>query len=266
VGGNTESAVSGMQTGKVTVENNWLSVQEAERKAVLGRKEQAGAITPNEKNELAVMNQTDEARDQAINTACTDGNKGGSGCGALIGPAQKALNKYGEKVTYSLLYKDLYPQDAKALESVLQGLDAGSIGRDQAIKAIAQASGVSWETAASRYDTAMQAQALTAALAGVTGLKGVAEKPAGSGTVKPAQRPSGRTPEPNRIAADEEAAGWSQYDKYRNSKGDWNWPEKLGFAEEPIKTTLPAGTRLDRYGKKDGSFLAPQGTPRNNEL
>ncbi|WP_312837177.1 VENN motif pre-toxin domain-containing protein, partial [Pantoea sp.] len=186
-GGSTADVISGAQAGKNAVENNYLSVQEAERKAVLERKEKAGAITADEKNELATINQTDKARDQAIKAVCTDGNKGGSGCGALVGPAQEALNKYGENVTYSLLYKDLYPQDAKNLESVLQGLDAGSISRDQAITAIAQASGVSWDTAASRYDTAMQAQALTAALAGAAGLKGVTEKPAGSTTTKPSQ-------------------------------------------------------------------------------
>lgn len=186
------------------VENNWLSVDEAERKAVLKHKEKAGAITQDEKNELATIKQTDKARDQAIKAVCTDGNKGGSACGALIGPAQEALKKYGKNVTYSLLYKDLYPQDAKNLESVLQGLDAGSISRDQAITAIAQASGVSWETAASRYDTAMQAQALMAALAGAYGLKSTIEKPAE--TSKP-QSSAGRAVEANRIAADEEASG-----------------------------------------------------------
>ncbi|YCH31503.1 hemagglutinin repeat-containing protein [Erwinia sp. D4-22] len=256
-GNSTASATTGAQAGKNAVENNFLHVDEAERKAVLEHKEKAGAITPDEKNELATIKQTDKARDQAIKAVCTDGNKGGSACGALIGPAQEALKKYGENVTYSLLYKDLYPQDAKNLESVLQGLDAGSISRDQAITAIAQTSGVSWETAASRYDTAMQAQALTAALAGVYGLKSTIEKPAE--TSKP-QSSAGRAVEANRIAADEEASGWSQYDKYRNEKGNWNWPEKLGFAEEPVKTTLPVGTRLDRYGKTSGSFLAPKGT------
>lgn len=85
------------------------------------------------------------------------------------------------------MYKDLYPQDANNLESVLQGLDAGSISRDLAITAIAQASGVSWETAAGRYDTAMQAQALTVALAGSAGLKGVTEKTAGPATTKQSQ-------------------------------------------------------------------------------
>ncbi|TCV90963.1 TNT domain-containing protein [Biostraticola tofi] len=237
-------------------------MKEAERKYVLESKDKAGAITPDEKNELAAINETDKDRDQAIKAVCTDGNKGGSGCGALVGPAEEALKKYGENITYSLLYKDLYPQDARNLESVLQGLDKGNIGRDQAIAAIAQASGVSLETAASRYDTAMQTQALTAALAGAVGLKGVMEKPAGVGTIKQPSE-SGRSPSPvaGNLAVDEEAGAWSQYDKYRRDPYNWNWPKQLGFAEEPVKTTLPVGTRLDRYGEPAGSFLAPKGTP-----
>ncbi len=66
---------------------------------------------------------------------------------------------------------------------------------------------------------------------------------------------------PSNIIADAEAGGYSYYDKFRNKDGSWNWPKNLGFAEDPVKTTLPVGTRLDRYGKPDGSFLAPKGTP-----
>ncbi|XIH80146.1 Contact-dependent inhibition of growth factor CdiA (plasmid) [Pantoea sp. SGAir0175] len=264
-GGSSASALAGAQAGKNAVENNWLSVQEADRKKQLETKRDylKQELTPAEAKELATINQTDKARDEAIKAVCTDGNKGGSACGALIGPAQEAFNKYGENATYSLLYRDLYPQDVKNLESVLQGLDAGSISRDQAITAIAQASGVSWETAAGRYDIAMQTQELAAALAGAYGLKSVIKEPTKESSAKKLSQPSaGRTAEPNRNAADEEASGWSQYDKYRNESGDWNWPAKLGFAEEPVKTTLPVGTHLDRYGKTNGSFLAPQGTPQ----
>ena len=262
-GDSTAGAVAGAQAGRNAVENNWLSVEEADRKAVLERKERAGTITADEKNELSTINQTDKARNQAIKAVCTEGNKGGQACGALVGPAQEALKKYGENVTYSLIYKDLYPQDAANLAAILQGLDAGGINRDRAVTAIAQASGVSWEKAASRYDTAMQTQELVAALAGSYGLKSVIKEPTKESAVKQQSQPSaGRTAELNRIAADEEASGWSQYDKYRNESGDWNWPAKLGFAEEPIKTTLPVGTRLDRYGNTNGSFLAPQGTPQ----
>ena len=147
-GDSTGGAVAGAQAGKNAVENNWLSVQEADRKKQLETKRGflKQELIPAEAKALATINQTDKARNEAIKAVCTDGNKGGSACSALIVPAQEALNKYGENATYSLLYKDLYPQDVKNLEGVLQGLDAGSISRDQAITAIAQASGVSWES------------------------------------------------------------------------------------------------------------------------
>jgi filamentous hemagglutinin len=185
-GGSSTSALAGAQAGKNAVENNWLSVQEADRKKQLETKRDylKQELTPAEAKELATINQTDKARDEAIKAVCTDGNKGGSACGALIGPAQEAFNKYGENATYSLLYRDLYQQDVKNLESVLQGLDAGSISRDQAIAAIAQAPGVSWETAADRYDIAMQTQELAAALAGAYGLKSVIKEPTKESSAK----------------------------------------------------------------------------------
>lgn len=195
-------------------------MKEAERKAILERKEKAGAITQDEKSELATINQTDKARDQAIKAVCTDGNKGGSGCGALVVPAQEALKKYGENVTYSLLYKDLYPQDAKNLESVLQSLDAGSIGRDQAITAIAEASGISWEKAASRYDTAIQLQTMTAAIAGLYGIKGIETTPnAGKGTNSSgANESTGLLPKPGNASAPASGVGANSVFKVDNAQ------------------------------------------------
>jgi len=98
----------------------------------------------------------------------------------------------------------------------------GSICRDQAITAIAQASGISWETGAGHYDKAMQTQALAAALAGAYGLKSVIKEPTKESSAKQQSQPSTGRTEPNRIAADEEASGWPQYDKYRNDSGDLN--------------------------------------------
>jgi hypothetical protein len=43
-------------------------------------------LTPAETKELADINQADKARNKAIKSVCTDGNKGGATCGALIGP------------------------------------------------------------------------------------------------------------------------------------------------------------------------------------
>lgn len=61
--------------------------------------------------------------------------------------------------------------------------------------------------------------------------------------------------------ADNEAAGFSYYDQFKLADGGWDWPKNLGFAEDPVKNTLPVGTKLDRYGGPDGSFLSPKGTP-----
>lgn len=63
-------------------------------------------------------------------------------------------------------------------------------------------------------------------------------------------------------ATDSEAAGFSQYDSFRNSDGTWKWPVNDGFVAATIRQeTLPAGTRLDRYGRETGYYLAPEGTP-----
>jgi len=176
-GNSTGSAVAGAGAGKNAAENNYLSRDEAAEKTSLDYKLKHGLLSGDEKAKaearLSQLDETDKDRDAAIAAACSSGSKGSGACGALVGPAQKALSEYGENVTYSLLYKDLYPQDAKNLETVLQGLDAGSITRDQAITEIAKESGVSWETAAGRYDTAMQLQAVTAAIVGVYGIKGL---------------------------------------------------------------------------------------------
>lgn len=58
-----------------------------------------------------------------------------------------------------------------------------------------------------------------------------------------------------------EAGGYSYYDQFKKADIGWEWPKKLGFAEEPVKNTLPVGTKLDRYGGPDGPFLSPKGTP-----
>ncbi|MCE1114313.1 MULTISPECIES: glycohydrolase toxin TNT-related protein [Pseudomonas] len=61
--------------------------------------------------------------------------------------------------------------------------------------------------------------------------------------------------------ADNEAGGFSYYDQFKKADGGWDWPKELGFSGDPIKITLPVGTKLDRYGGLQGSFLSPQGVP-----
>ncbi|MGN9471173.1 VENN motif pre-toxin domain-containing protein [Pseudomonas syringae pv. aptata] len=166
VGGDASNAVAGASVAKNAVENNFLRVPEAERKKVLERKLTSGTITAQEVGELASLNKVDKERDAEIKAVCTAGNLGGSACGQLITVAKSAAERYGESASYSLLYKDLYPQDSQNLAAILQGLDSDSITRDTAITAITQASGLSRQEVENRYNFAMTAQALTAVLAG----------------------------------------------------------------------------------------------------
>ena len=49
--------------------------------------------------------------------------------------------------------------------------------------------------------------------------------------------------------------------KWFKVDGTPKWPENNGFAGQPTKTTLQAGTKIDRYGNATGNFAAPDGTP-----
>ncbi|MCP1443229.1 filamentous hemagglutinin [Pseudomonas sp. GGS8] len=170
-GNNSLNAVAAAQVGKNAVENNYLSVSEAKTKKGLEYKQLHEPLTPEETQKLADINKVDKDRNAAIQAVCTAGNKSGGACGTLVATAQDALNEYGKNVTYNLLYKDLYPNDAKNVETVLLGLDHESVTRDAAITAMAKESKLSWDEQASRYDTAMTLQALTATIAGYSGFK-----------------------------------------------------------------------------------------------
>jgi filamentous hemagglutinin len=265
-GGDVAGAATGASAGKNAVENNYLSVSEADRKKQLETKRDylKQDLTTAETKELADINQTDKDRDQAIKAACTDGNKGGGACSALIAPAQEALKKYGENATYSLLYKDLYPQGSANLESVLQGLDTGSIGRDQAITAIAKASGVNWETAAGRYDTAMQTQALVSTLAGYYGINSVSS----TGKTSNATMSQAEKVKEN-IASSQAARESSNFSQFSKAEGAVQeslgiWPPNRGAYGPVEQVTLPTGAIVDRYGYPGGSFVSPVGVPFEN--
>ncbi|WP_339494253.1 cytidine deaminase-like fold-containing protein [Pseudomonas sp. EA_35y_Pfl1_P108] len=115
----------------------------------------------------------DKSRDEAIRGACTAGNLSSTACGNLIAPAQKALDGYGENVAYNLLYKDVYRVDAANAEAVLRGLDADSILRDIVITDLASRSEKTRAEVEQQYDFVMTMHAITVAMAGGYGLKGL---------------------------------------------------------------------------------------------
>ncbi|WJV51940.1 VENN motif pre-toxin domain-containing protein [Prodigiosinella aquatilis] len=236
--GDTTGAASGAQAGRNAVENNYLSATEAEKKTVLERKEKAGTLTLDEAKELDDTRQLDKDRDQAIRDICTQGNKSGGACSALVAQARQALNTYGGNVSYNLIFKDLYPQDAANANAILKGLDEGSITRDAAITAIAKATGKSWGEVASQYDTAMQLQAVTATPAGFYGTNSVSKSSeATSTTTSMADRIKAN------IAESQKARESSNFDIHIAKSDQIQWGYK---ADEWGMVTLPAGSRV--YG------------------
>lgn len=166
-------AVAAAQTGKNAVENNYLSVPEAKRKFSLRYKQSQGTITDAEKEELVQLDLTDKSRDSAIKAACTPGNLSSTACSNLIGPAQKALAQYDESVAVRLLYKELYPADAKNAEAALRGLSAEHILRDVVLNNLTEGSGLTRAEMEQRYDLAMTLQTVVGVLAGGYGLRGL---------------------------------------------------------------------------------------------
>ncbi len=51
------------------------------------------------------------------------------------------------------------------------------------------------------------------------------------------------------------AVGWKKPD------GSTWWPPNNGGIGDPVQTTLPTGTLLDRYGAETGSYMSPAGEP-----
>jgi hypothetical protein len=72
---------------------------------------------------------------------------------------------------------------------------------------------------------------------------------------------AGLNAEKARRAAEEAAAKQAAAKKWTNPDGSIKWPPNRGFDGPPTPTTIPAGTRIDRYGYDGGTFVSPQGIP-----
>jgi len=59
----------------------------------------------------------------------------------------------------------------------------------------------------------------------------------------------------------EELGDTAKADKWLDEAGNIRWPPNRGFGGHIVKETLPSGTKIDRYGTRDGTFTAPEGTP-----
>jgi hypothetical protein len=167
----SNGAYSGAATSLDSVRFNYLDHKEVERRIQVESKLKDSSLSENERQvlqqELAGINAIDKARDEQIRDICTQGNKSGGACGQLVVKAQNALDSYSDSAAgYRLQFKDIFPADYANAQSIMDGLDAGSITRDSAIKGIVESTGKPWAVVEKDYDTAMQLHGIASALAG----------------------------------------------------------------------------------------------------
>ncbi|WP_133052293.1 DUF6862 domain-containing protein [Gilliamella apis] len=154
------------------VENNYLSVNEAKRKAYLTwiKPNYLGEeLTEDEKKELENLNKLDKERDQILQDNCSLGNISSSACKGLLQEAWEMQNEYEKEVARSLTNADLYREDSKNLNEALVGLDPNSIIHLISIEAIAKETGRDVKDVAQQYKYVMAAHGIVSSLAGLYG-------------------------------------------------------------------------------------------------
>ncbi|WGE82652.1 VENN motif pre-toxin domain-containing protein [Actinobacillus equuli subsp. equuli] len=174
VGGNTAATLQGIETAKRTVENNYLSAQEAARKLELEDKLHRGVITSEEITELSEIKNKDRESDLALISAC-EGEALSSACNSERQKLERDKFSYSNAKytptgynypTYTR-YSDLYAEDYKKVAifsdryDVLKnakvkadadfynatGIDPSWIGRiDAANRVVASVAGVKLST------------------------------------------------------------------------------------------------------------------------
>ncbi|PXY94132.1 VENN motif pre-toxin domain-containing protein [Gilliamella apis] len=171
-GGNIGDASAAISSSKNAVENNYLSVNEAKRKAYLTwiKPNYLGEeLTEDEKKELENLNKLDKERDQILQDNCSLGNISSSACKGLLQEAWEMQNEYEKEVARSLTNADLYREDSKNLNEALVGLDPNSIIHLISIEAIAKETGRDVKDVAQQYKYVMAAHGIVSSLAGLYG-------------------------------------------------------------------------------------------------
>ncbi|HHX9039211.1 TPA: glycohydrolase toxin TNT-related protein [Yersinia enterocolitica] len=258
-GGSTADAVAGAQAGKNALENNYLSNQQRS-----DRDKEFDACKGREFCQLQVGAKWD---------AISMGQDVAYAAGMMVGVPQglydsvESLSKsISDPVAAYDAIKQLIASD-DIFSTMSDAVKQSYIDRINLMESEYQKAGAS-----GAYNAGVEAGKLVSDLIGaVAGGVGVAkvgtaltEKIAAK-VVGKIESPNLKTPSgnPNSSSAvtDVEAGGYSYYDQFKNANGGWDWPKNLEFEGDPVKTTIPVGTRLDRYGEPNGSFLAPKGTP-----
>lgn len=264
-GDSTLSAAAGSQAGKNAVENNYLSVSEKTeleiaKQTLKNSKDPAEREKAQQKYDALV--EKDITSNKEVIDACSNGNAGSTACAnarlnVLVAKGSYETGPYNSK--FSQQYADAYGQIAQLLGITSVDAQHQQQVKDAMINYFMVTKGVNRQTAEDYAGTKQGVDIIVSSIAPIMGLA-VANKVSSLGLGAVKAQPS-KNPNAISAIADNEAGGYSEFDIYRKSNVDWKWPDNMGFVGESVKTTLPVGTKLDRYGDQKGAFLAPYDTP-----
>nr|EKX4922392.1 glycohydrolase toxin TNT-related protein [Escherichia coli] len=204
----------------------------------------------------------DISSDKAVIAACSNGQAASVACAGERLRVIAAKGGY-ETGNYNNQVSDMYPDAYGQIVNLLNITSVDAQNQQQVKDAMVNYAmtqfGVDKATAESYVETYDGMKTVAASMTPVLGAAAANKiSVLGQGIVKESVS---KNPNSSSAITDAEAGGYSYYDKFKNANGGWDWPKNLGFEGDPIKTIIPVGTRLDRYGEPTGSFLAPKGTP-----
>ncbi|WP_237897932.1 contact-dependent inhibition effector tRNA nuclease [Escherichia coli] len=264
-GNSTSAAGTGAQAGRNSVENNYLSVSE-KTELEIAKQTLKNSKNPAEREKAQqkydVLLEKDIASDKEVIVACGNGNAGSSACASARLKVIASKEGYEDgpyNSKYSQQYADAYGQIVNLLDITSVDAQNQQQVKDAMVNYAMTQLGVDKATAEAYIETYDGMKIVAASMAPVIGSAAANKISALGQRVVKVSVP--KNPNSSSAVTDAEAGGYSYYDKFKNANGGWDWPKNLGFEGDPIKTTIPVGTRLDRYGEPNGSFLAPKGTP-----
>ncbi|WBW60495.1 hemagglutinin repeat-containing protein [Klebsiella electrica] len=263
--GNTAGAATGASAGKNAVENNFLSVSDKTELEIAKQKLNSKDPAEREKAQQTIndLREKDIASDQKVIDACSNGKAATPGCAGARLEAIAAKGEYESTGNYnskaSQQYADSYGQIVNLLNITSVDAQNQQQVKDAMVNYAMAQFGVDKATAENYIETYDGMKTVAASMTPVLGAAAANKiSSLGQSVVKESVP---KNPNYSSATTDAEAGGYSYYDKFKNANGGWDWPKNLGFEGDPVKTTIPVGTRLDRYGDPNGSFLAPKGTP-----
>lgn len=265
VGNSTSAAGTGAQAGRNSVENNYLSVSE-KTELEIAKQTLKNSKDPAEREKAQqkydALLEKDISSDKAVIAACSNGQAASVACAGERLRVIAAKGGY-ETGNYNNQVSDMYPDAYGQIVNLLNITSVDAQNQQQVKDAMVNYAmtqfGVDKATAESYVETYDGMKTVAASMTPVLGAAAANKiSVLGQGIVKESVS---KNPNSSSAITDAEAGGYFYYDKFKNANGGWDWPKNLGFEGDPIKTIIPVGTRLDRYGEPTGSFLAPKGTP-----